>query len=278
MADLRQSEEYANYIKSLGWEVVKTSDGINIFIKKLPISGSLIKIQRPETINLREIEEIAKKYRALFIKIEPGFLLNLEGYKQDGWPLLPTKTNVIDLNKNSIDKDTRYCIRKADESGLTIEESSNVDEFYEILKASMKIGRWEIPIKNNVLNLFKAFKNAQILLAKKDGVIVSGALMVFYERTAHFMYAGTNVMGRKMMAAYRVLWECINISKTMGYKYLDLEGVYDERFPNINKKWLGFTKFKEGFGGKAVYYPGSFIKYFFIKNLLGRFYKQGRFG
>lgn len=279
MADLRQSEDYASYIKSLGWKVVKTSDGINIFIKNLPIIGSLIKIQRPEEINLIEVEEIAKKYRAIFVKIEPAKDICLEKfeYKRDCWPLLPTKTNVIDLTKNCVDKDTRYCIRKADENGLIMEESSDVDQFYEILKSSMKIGKWEIPIKTNVFNLYKAFKNGKILLAKKDGVVLSGAMMVFYERVAHFMYAGTNVMGRKTMAAYKILWECIKISKKMGYEYLDLEGVYDERFPKLNKKWVGFTKFKEGFGGKAVYYPGSYIKYLLIKNLLGRFYKQGRF-
>lgn len=277
MADLRQSEEYANYIKSLGWEVVKASNKVNVFVKKLPIIGSLIKIQRPDNINLKEIDEVAKKYRAIFVKIEPEREKNLEGYKRDGWPLLPTKTVIIDLDQIVIKKDTRYCIRKAEENKLGIEETTDVDRFYEILKVSMKIGKWEIPIKNNVLNLFKAFKNATILLAKKDGVVVSGALMVFYEKTAHFMYAGTNTEGRRLMAAYKVLWECIKIAKKMGYEYLDLEGVYDERFPKLNKKWVGFTTFKEGFGGEAVYYPGSFIKYLLIKNLLGRFYKQDRF-
>jgi lipid II:glycine glycyltransferase (peptidoglycan interpeptide bridge formation enzyme) len=277
MADLRQSEEYAAYIKSLGWEVVKSSNKINIFIKKLPLIGSLIKIQRPENVDLKEVEKIAKKYRAVFVKIEPSNLLNLEGYKKDNWPLLPTKTIVLDLDNIHLEKETRYCIRKAEENGLEITESNDIDKFYTILQSSMKIGKWEIPIKKNVVNLYKAFKNAEIVMAKKDSRIVSGALIVFNEKTCHFMYAGTNIEGRKLGAAYEVLWQCIKISKQKGYKFFDLEGVYDERFPNLNKKWVGFTKFKEGFGGVSVYYPGSFMKYFFVRNLIDQFCKPGRF-
>ena len=261
MADLRQSDSYADYIKSLGWKVIKTSDGVNVFIKKLPVIGSLVKIQRPRTINLKEIEEIAKRERALFIKIEPEVSLELEDFKKDNWPLLPTKTIRIDLSNNSVDKDTRYCIKKAEENGLITEESFDVEQFYEILKASMKIGKWEIPIKINVTNLFRAFNNAKIIFAKKDGEIVSGAMLIFHENIAHFMYAGNNILGRKYFGAYKVLWECIKISKLKGCKFLDLEGVYDERYPKLNKKWVGFTKFKEGFGGTNIYYPGSFIKY-----------------
>ena len=39
---------------------------------------------------------------------------------------------------------------------------------------------------------------------------------------------------------------------------MDLEGVYDERFPN--KKWLGFTHFKKCFGGKEKEYPGTYTR------------------
>jgi lipid II:glycine glycyltransferase (peptidoglycan interpeptide bridge formation enzyme) len=40
-------------------------------------------------------------------------------------------------------------------------------------------------------------------------------------------------------------------AKGLGYKYYDLYGI-DE------VKWPGVTRFKKGFGGKEVSYPGTF--------------------
>ena len=43
--------------------------------------------------------------------------------------------------------------------------------------------------------------------------------------------------------------------KKEGKKVFDFEGIYDERFPLIS--WKGFTRFKKGFGGIEVEYPGT---------------------
>jgi len=62
MTDIRQSKEYANYLESQGW-VVERIDDISYFIKKIPILGSVLKIQRPEKIDFETIQKIEKKYR-----------------------------------------------------------------------------------------------------------------------------------------------------------------------------------------------------------------------
>ncbi len=54
MIDIRQSKDYAQYLSSLGW-VVERINNINYFIKKFPLIGSVIKIQRPEKIDFKEI-------------------------------------------------------------------------------------------------------------------------------------------------------------------------------------------------------------------------------
>jgi lipid II:glycine glycyltransferase (peptidoglycan interpeptide bridge formation enzyme) len=38
-------------------------------------------------------------------------------------------------------------------------------------------------------------------------------------------------------------------------KQFDFVGVWDERKADQHHDWLGFTKFKEGFGGRTFYYP-----------------------
>jgi len=47
--DVRQSPEYARYLELLGWKIKKINS-CQIFIRYLPLLGSIIKIQRPEKI------------------------------------------------------------------------------------------------------------------------------------------------------------------------------------------------------------------------------------
>lgn len=235
--DLRQSENYADYMRSLGW-IIERIDDTNVFIKKI-LFFSVIKIQRPNKLDLEKLRKLKQKCQAIKVNIEPGF----------GWHLLPTKTIIIDLENLNIPKDTRYEIRKANK--LTIQQSNNIDEFYRLLKETMKLGGWRIPIYKEVTNLYKAFQpnNSAILTCG-----ISACLLVWADDTAHFMYAANSKNGLEKGGAYFILNETIKFCQKLGLKYLDLEGIYDERFPNENKNWQGFTKFKMGWGGKIVEY------------------------
>ncbi len=249
MRDIRQSPNYAKYMKSLGWIVEN-----GVFIKKLWFT-SLVKAQRFQIINL----DFLKKYHPLLIKLEPLKEINISGFKKDTWPMLPTKTVVLDLKNIILPKDTKYEIRKA--SGLKIEESPDTDRFYKLLEETMKIGKWSIPIRKEVINLYKSFQpnNSVILITA-----YSGCLLIWDGDTAHYMYAALSKKGRELGAAYFTLWEAIKFCQRKKLRFLDLEGIYDERRPKDNKNWQGFTKFKMGWGGKTVEYPGSWTKYFWF--------------
>lgn len=242
-------------MESLGWIVEKTGK-TNIFIKKI-LFFSIIKVQRFQKLNLENL----KRYHAFLIKLEPiknleSRILNL-GFKKDTWPLIPSKTLILDLNKINLSKDVRYEIRKA--GNLKIEESNDPEKFYKMLQETMKIGHWEIPIKKEVINLWKSFQpnNSVILMTP-----VSGCLLVWNGNTGHYMYAALTKEGRKTGAAYLTLWGAIKFCQKKKLKYLDLEGIYDDRYPGSTKNWQGFTAFKLQWGGKIVEYPGSFSKYF----------------
>lgn len=250
--DLRQSENYAKYMRSLGWSVEKI--GLDqIFIRHLPLF-SLIKFQHPSHIEFSSIDSIAKKNHALFVKIEPFQTLN---FPLDNWPLLPTKTIILDLKNISFPKDTRYEIRKA--SNLKVHESSDIQFFYKLLQETMKIGRWSVPIRREVTNLYQSFQpNNSVILISEN----SGCLLIWHGNTAHYMYAALTKEGRKNGSAYATLNAAIKFCQNKKLKYLDLEGIYDDRFPTQTKNWQGFTKFKLGWGGQVVSYPGSYTKYY----------------
>jgi lipid II:glycine glycyltransferase (peptidoglycan interpeptide bridge formation enzyme) len=270
MMDIRQSDNYAKYVKSIGWLVERVNTA-NIFIKKLG-PFSLIKIQRPQVLDLEKIKETTKKHRPLLIKIEPEAgndysLLNTE-YSLDSWPLLPTKTIILDLETLSLKnlpKDTRYEIRKSQKAKLILKESADIDQFYKLLQETMKIGNWSIPIRKEVVNLYQSFQpDSTKLLFIYDGQKqnpVAACLLIWEGGFAHYMYAACNQEGRRLGAPYFLLWETIKFLQNKKIKHLDLEGIYDERYKKLTKKWQGFTKFKLEWNGRVVSYPGSYIHY-----------------
>ena len=70
---------------------------------------------------------------------------------------------------------------------------------------------------------------------------------------------------KNMMAPYLMHWEIIMWAKSRGYEYYDFWGIDPQ-------KWPGVTRFKLGWGGRVVEYPGSFDMpissfWYFVYNL-----------
>ena len=104
MIDIRQTPQYAEYLKNIGW-IVERQNNTNFFIKKIPLFGSVIKIQRSEKISTPITKKYSQKYRAFQIIYEPKnipdakYLLSC-GYRLSKSPYLPTKTIQIDLSQS----------------------------------------------------------------------------------------------------------------------------------------------------------------------------------
>jgi lipid II:glycine glycyltransferase (peptidoglycan interpeptide bridge formation enzyme) len=280
MLDIRQTPEYAQYLKLLGWETVKINEG-QIFFRKFPLIGSVIKVQRVKPpIPFEKIEKIAKERRAFQILIDQELNNDLGlrskstgqnwrsfGYKINQTPYFPTKTIKIDLTRNeeeifnSFSEAKRRAVRRAKKNNLLIKEVKNPDEFIWLKKKSL----WEKPVipimaKKEILSLYQIFfpKNAKILTASWRGKPVAGIFLLFSGQTAHYWLAAAINQGKKLFAPNLLVFEALIEAKKAGCESFDFEGIYDERFPV--KSWLGFTKFKEGFGGQVVSYPPSLIK------------------
>lgn len=241
-------------MESLGWTVDHGA-----FIKKLWFT-SIIKIQHGPVCL-----DALKKYHPFLIKVEPVKEINLPGFRKDNWPLIPSKTLVLDINKIIPNKDLRYEIRKANKSGASVHLvqglplHSELENFIKLWhKNAYDRGFW-VPLHKEIRNLAAAFgKNCLLFMAEG-----AGALVVVNGDSAHYMYAFSTPAGRKNSLPYLVLWEIIKHLQNRKIKHLDLEGIYDERYPGSTKNWQGFTAFKLQWGGKIVEYPGSYTKYLF---------------
>lgn len=281
MIDIRQSESYAKYQKSLGWKVERIG-GINYFIKNIPIIGSVLKIQRPEEIRIDILNRLSRKYGVFQIILEPGLTtivdstsynsLKGQGFKLSKSTYLPSKTLQIDLTQSKekifkgLKKDARSAIQKGGE--VKIKEYVTPKEivtFRKGWKNSVKFNRF-VPSASQLIELKKSFpKNKSLFLASHNitGRIIGGVIFTTssHEKSnyiTYYWYGFSSKEGRSTLSQYTLLWHGILWAKRNGYRVFDFEGVYDPRFPN--KDWLGFSHFKRSFGGYEVVYPGCYTK------------------
>jgi len=137
MDDYRQSEVYCQYFSKRGW-ATETVGSTKILIKKIPFLGTILRIQRgPSSNSLVDIDNFAKKNKALMIFIESDIktenadykefdkTFKLLGYKNINLFLSPTKTTYIDLSKSetailaSFDQDIRKQLKRNSKKNIS---------------------------------------------------------------------------------------------------------------------------------------------------------------
>jgi lipid II:glycine glycyltransferase (peptidoglycan interpeptide bridge formation enzyme) len=108
----------------------------------------------------------------------------------------------------------------------------------------------------------------RLYLARHKGDILAGALVAFFGGYATYLHGASSNYKRNLMAPYALHWMIMQQAKQAGFVYYDLYG--------INKKlWPGVTRFKIGFGGEEVVYPGAYDIVF--KPVNYKIYKTLRF-
>ncbi len=295
MTDIRQCRLWASFMEDLGWGVenIRTRDKDNfVYLKKIPLFGTILKAPRISLpLPFSEIEALAKDKGVFFSKIEPKTSLpnskvlselKDSGYASERWSLHPTKTIVLDLRKSSdellknMEKDTRYSIRASQRRGIRVVKSNDLNRFLKLYRATAKRQGFWIPEKDlgSLWDIFSNEGKAFILIAVWNHTDIAGCLILHHEKSAYYYHAASLREYKEFFAPYLLIWESMNQAKKLGLKELDLEGIYDHRFPATNK-WKGFTHFKKGFRGEEVELLGSFVKNY--NPILSTFYKVSNF-
>ena len=281
--DYRQSEEYGRYMESLGWKVEKLST-CRAYVKHLgPVS--LIKIQRPDSVDLEEARDLHNKLHSIHTRIDllndnhkfkcqnsndksnSNVKIQMTNFRQSS-PHLPSLQHFIDLTKTEADllKDMNYERRRSLEKSLKNNLSIEVvqkdydeplkqfTEFWQ--KEAKRRGDWFYNTRE-VPAIFKAFSpNAYIFNINSK----SSALFISHEDTFVYLFAATTNEGRQLYASTYLLWQAILFAKKMGFAKMDMGSLYDPRLPNQWQSWKGFSHFKRGFGGYEVEYPTYCLK------------------
>jgi len=221
------------------------------------------------------------KFKPLFIKIEPqqgilGKMPKNVSIQKDTWPLIPTKTKIIDL-KYSIDeilkgssKNVRQSVKKSPVKvnyykGIEDGIDKALIDFSKNYKDVAKKQRFTPQNYKTLLAQKEIFKDKFYLFESvyKEKVNAGAIVLCSDNKNAFYMYAYSNYKtGRKTYAAYKLMIEIIKKLKQEGFEKLDLEGLKDDRFKKETGNWLGFTVFKNKWYGETITFPHPYIIYF----------------
>lgn len=274
--EVQQSLLYRKYILSLGWSVA-TIDGVAIFYKKLPFVGVMAKIQRPTSLPyLPKLIPFLRHLHVRSVLVEPTAGENQESFQMYihslskffsiiSSPFLPTKTILVDVGKSekemfsSLSQAKRRAVRRAEKYGIIVTSSEKIADLIAIKNKSAGLfGGMTTYGIDKLWNLFHKQKQSHILLAKTQKQdVVGGVLLLIAGSICYYWIAGATKKGKHMFAPTFLVWEALRYAHKRKCKQFDFVGVWDERMPKQYTAWKGFTKFKEGFGGTALYYPLS---------------------
>ena len=202
---------------------------------------------------LERVREECKLKGAIFLRIDPNitddrFDDRLDPFIEEGfihldqrWTFWNSPRDVyrIDLSKvstekelfNSLDRDARRCIRKADREGVTIRVAENLKElkrFYEIFKA-FSAGKGFICRKYKyqeaLWNEYIVKGNGRLFLAIYNEKIIGGLVCLLFNRKCLAMHMGTPPKYSRLHTYYAYVWDSIRWAKERDCSWYSFRGV-----------------------------------------------------
>jgi len=287
--NFHQTAEQASFLKSIGWiveEKMVSGTLVRAYIRVLPlISISLLKLQRilPDQIDWEWISTLQRKYRVYETNIElntgsaqpPTAQEDLvsHGFHAAHDYFLTTKTRVIDLTQSedqllaAMKPKMRYNIHLTEKHNLTTtvwsaKEVAEQPDLFDAYYALLKQNAWRIKMlllpQDWIKKQLEAYGKTSFVIGitqKDSHELLAASLFFTSDTTCSYSHNGSTALGRQLMAPSLLVWEGMKTGKRRGLIDFDFDGVYDERYPDQQKRFQGFGRFKAGFGGKELYFP-----------------------
>ncbi|TAE56029.1 MAG: peptidoglycan bridge formation glycyltransferase FemA/FemB family protein [Nostocales cyanobacterium] len=242
--------------------------------------GPILPENQPEIaieLLLEQAKIIAQKYGTIALRIEPLWTEKpdyIKGFVRAPVDLLPCETLLIDLRPNideilaAMKPKGRYNIRLSQRHGVKVNFSNddqNIPKFYDLFWETVERQKFFAEPYGFFINLcqtlFKA-EMAEIGLATWKGEILGAILIVYCGHTATYLYGGSRLIHKQVMANYALHWQAIQRAKNRGCQFYDFYGFTS----NPEHDYAKFSKFKSQFGGKHIKTIGAH-DYFFYDQL-----------
>jgi lipid II:glycine glycyltransferase (peptidoglycan interpeptide bridge formation enzyme) len=252
---------------------------------------------------LASLETYARRHKALFIKIDPAVALGSEpddasldpqgqalqtnllkrGWRYADQQIQFKNTVILDLAPAEDDllaamkPKWRYNIRLAGRKGVVV-ESGGLDDlpaFFQLYAETAQRDNFLIRPRAYYLDAWQSYltaepKQADLLLARYEGQPIAGLLLLYFGRTAWYMYGASADQGRNLMPNHLLQWQAIKAARAAGATRYDMWGAPDD-FAETDTMW-GVYRFKMGFGGVTRRGLGAYD--FPVQPLTYRLYNQ----
>lgn len=285
MKSFLQTKNWLEFQGHIGRQIFQFNNGkikANIIKHDLPFGKNYLYIPHGPEIFLGEIQsglknevdnflkylkDLGKENKSIFVKMEPledvvMEVLYRKNLKHSKKSVQPTRTVLVDLSLSEevllskMHHKTRYNINLASRKELLFKESDDIEIFWKLLRKTAKKDQFQTHNKNYYFKLYDFFKNSETLkvelfVVEHEGRAIASALIIFYEDTAYYLHGAMDRDYKELMAPYFMHWEIIKHAKSTSHRFYDFWGI-------DSRRWPGVTRFKLGFGGHEVEYPGSF--------------------
>lgn len=266
-----QTWEWGEFREKTGNQIYRTNE-YQLTIHPLPVFsnfkiGALIKGPKPNVKLIKELKQIAKEKKLIFIKMEPNVVKN----KKDitllkklgavpGKTLFTPSTFWINLSKSEEDllkgfhSKTRYNIRYADRKGVKVVEDNSQKAFETFLKLYKKTTQRQGFYAHNekyfrlLWETLKPSGMVHLLLAKHNKQTLTAWMLFKWGKFLYYPYGAWSGQKQNLQPNSLIMWEAIRLGKKRGCTTFDLWG---------REEGKGFTKFKEGFNPQIVEFLGT---------------------
>lgn len=250
---------------------------------------------------LSKLEQLARRERAIFIKIDPEVVRSwglehervsplgaavMRDLKSRGWRPSDEQIqfrNTVELALDATEDEllaamkpkTRYNIRLAGRKGVTVRPGTAADfptiaaMYQETAARDGFTARPEAYYLDGWTAMYDAGM-AHPLLAEVDGRPVAAVILVRFGDRVIYMYGASRNEARERMPNHLLQWEAIRWAREQGAKVYDFWGAPDE-FVETDRMW-GVWRFKAGFNGEVVRFIGAWD--YPARPLLYRLYTQ----
>ncbi len=238
------------------------------------------------TACLRALDDLCKREGVALALIEPDasfpadFDCARHGLEASNLSVQPLRTIIVRCDKDddallaAMKQKTRYNVRLAAKRGVTVRRggADDLDAFWGLLQTTASRDAFGVHTREyyaDLLHFFPPPDRGALLCAEYEGMVVASALLLRGGPTAIYLAGASSDAHREHMPTYALQYAALQWARDNGCTAYDLWGIPPTDEPpdaaqgaqqNVRDGLWGVYRFKQGFGGEVVSYPGIFVR------------------